>query len=319
MVIEMKNNPFPYSNDNKRYYTWNYYLKEKYGQKVCKVPLDAHFTCPNRDGKLGKSGCFYCSGRGSGDFAADVLDLNVQFEEGRAMMQRKWKDSLLIAYFQAFSNTYGTIEHLKEVYEPFVKREDIVALAIATRPDCIDEEIATYLSSINKRKELWVELGLQSIHDKSEKYMNRAHGVKEFEEAVTLLHSHGIQCVGHIINSLPYESKEDMLETASFVAKLPLSALKIHMLHIMKDTILGKIYEATPFPLLTLEEYVDIVVSQLELLPPTMIIQRLTGDAPQDALIAPEWTRKKTIVVNEIDKEMVKRNTYQGKYYQEGE
>lgn len=311
----MKNNPFKYSDDNKRYFTWNYYLKQRYGQKVCKIPLDAHFTCPNRDGTLGTSGCFYCSGRGSGDFAANVLDLNQQFEEGKAMMQRKWPNSLCIAYFQAFSNTYGSIEQLKNIYEPFAQRDDIIAISIATRPDCINEEIVEYLASLNSRKEIWVELGLQSIHEKSEKYMNRKHGVKEFEKAVLMLHAKNIKCVGHIINSLPYESKEDMVKTAKYLSKLPLDAIKIHMLHVMKDTILGKMYEQDPFPLLSLEEYVDIVISQLEVLPHTMIIQRLTGDAPKDLLIAPEWTRKKTIVVNEIDKEMVRRNTYQGKYY----
>lgn len=311
----MKNNPFPYSDDNKRYYTWNYYLKQTYGQKVCKVPLDAHFTCPNRDGKLDTRGCLYCSGRGSGDFSGTSLNLNKQFEEGRVMMQRKWPNSLLIAYFQAFSNTYGSVERLKTIYEPFAVREDIVAIAIATRPDCIDEEIADYLASLNQKKEVWVELGLQSIHDKSEKYMNRCHDTKDFERAVELLHKRNIKIVGHIINSIPYETKEDMIETARFVAKLPLAGVKIHMLHIMEGTILGDMYKKEPFPLLSLDDYVDVVIEQLELLPPNMIIQRLTGDAPQDLLIEPNWTRKKTIVVNEIDKEMVRRNTWQGKKY----
>ena len=231
------------------------------------------------------------------------------------MMQRKWPNSLLIAYFQAFSNTYGSVERLKTIYEPFAVREDIVAIAIATRPDCIDEEIADYLASLNQKKEVWVELGLQSIHDKSEKYMNRCHDTKDFERAVELLHKRNIKIVGHIINSIPYETKEDMIETARFVAKLPLAGVKIHMLHIMEGTILGDMYKKDPFPLLSLDDYVDVVIEQLELLPPNMIIQRLTGDAPQDLLIEPNWTRKKTIVVNEIDKEMVRRNTWQGKKY----
>ncbi|MBE6114399.1 MAG: TIGR01212 family radical SAM protein [Erysipelotrichaceae bacterium] len=308
-------NPFQYSDDNKRYYTWNYYLKKRYGQKVCKVPLDAHFTCPNRDGTKGSGGCLYCSARGSGDFAASFPNLNEQFEAGREMMHRKWPGSLLIAYFQAYSNTYASIEYLKKVYEPFIERDDIVAIAIATRGDCINEKTAELLSSWNQKKEIWVELGLQSIHDKSEKYMNRCHTVKEFEDALYLLHSKGIKCSAHIINSLPYESKEDMIETAKYIATLPLTAVKIHMLHLMEDTVLGEMYKNEPFSLLTREEYVDVVVSQLEVLPPTMIIQRLTGDAPLDLLIEPRWTIKKTIVLNEIDKEMVRRDTYQGKYY----
>lgn len=248
MVITMIENPFIYSDDNKRYYTWNYYLKHQYGQKVCKVPLDAHFTCPNRDGTKGNSGCLFCSSKGSGDFAAQYLDLNKQFEDGKVMMQRKWPDSLLIAYFQAFSNTYGTVERLKEVYEPFSLREDIVAIAIATRPDCIDEDIADYLASLNARKELWIELGLQSIHEKSEKYMQRKHGLEEFEKALVLLRERNIKVVAHIMNSLPYETAEDMLETAKYLARQDIQALKIHMLHVMKETKLGEIYQKQPFP-----------------------------------------------------------------------
>ena len=310
----MKNNPFPYSDDNKRYYTWNYYLKKTYGNKVFKVPLDAHFTCPNRDGKKGYGGCIFCSARGSGDFTSIANDLNTQFSDGLTMMKRKWPDGLAMAYFQAYSNTYGELEELKKIYDPFVTRDDIVAISIATRSDCINKEIADYLGSIAKRKPLWIELGLQTIHSKSN--LNRHETIEEFEKALALLRSQNINVAVHIMNSLPYETVDDMIETAKFIANHDIQALKIHMLHIMEQTIMGEQYKKEPFPLLTREEYISTVVRQLEILPPNLIIQRLTGDAPKDLLIAPTWTLNKTTILNDIDKLMVKENTWQGKYYQ---
>lgn len=307
------NNPFPYSDDNKRYYTWNYYLKHTYNQKVFKVPLDAHFTCPNRDGRKGYGGCTFCSSRGSGDFTSQAIDLQTQFMDGLQMMKRKWPDGVAMAYFQAYSNTYGELDHLKEIYAPFANREDIVAISIATRSDCINHDIATYLGEINQKKPLWIELGLQTIHQKSN--LNRHESITEFETALQLLREQNIPIVVHIMNSLPNETEEDMLETARFVASHDIQAIKIHMLHVMKNTTMGNQYVNNPFPLLSREDYIRIVVRQLELLPPTMIIQRLTGDAPKDALIAPEWTLNKTTILNDIDKLMVKENTWQGKYY----
>lgn len=306
-------NPFPNSNTNKRYYTWDYYLKNTYGQKVFKVPLDAHFTCPNRDGSKGYGGCTFCSERGSGDFSAIADSLEKEFEEGLAMMKRKWPNGLAMAYFQAYSNTYGSLERLQEVYEPFASRDDIVAIAIATRSDCINEEIADYLSSINKRKDLWVELGLQTIHNRSD--INRHETLEEFEAALALLRKHNINVTVHIMNSLPYESIDDMMATAKYIASLDVQAVKIHMLHLLEHTIMGVQYKQHPFPLLEREEYINLIVRQLEVLPPNMIIQRLTGDAPKDLLIAPTWTLNKTTILNDIDKLMVKEDTWQGKYF----
>ena len=307
------NNPFPYSNTNKRYYTWDYYLKTTYGQKVFKVPLDAHFTCPNRDGTKGYGGCTFCSERGSGDFTAIEDSLEKEFSKGLEMMRRKWPNGLAMAYFQAYSNTYGSVEHLKEIYEPFVSKKDIVAIAIATRSDCINEDIANYLASINERKDLWVELGLQTIHERSD--INRHETLEEFETALQLLRDRNINVSVHIMNSLPYESMEDMMETAKYVASKDIQAVKIHMLHLLEHTIMGINYKKEPFPLLEREDYINLIVKQLEVLPPTMIIQRLTGDAPKDLLIAPNWTLNKTTILNDIDKLMVKNNTWQGKLY----
>ena len=309
----MKNNPFPYSDDNKRYYTWNYYLKQTYGNKVFKVPLDPHFTCPNRDGKKAFGGCTFCSSRGSGDFTSTSNDLNTQFNDGLMMMKRKWPDGLAMAYFQAYSNTYGDLNKLKEIYEPFVERNDIVAISIATRSDCIDQEIAAYLGSIAKRKPLWIELGLQTIHLKSD--LNRHETIEEFENALSLLRAQNIDVAVHIMNSLPYESIDDMMETTKFIASHDIQALKIHMLHVMEGTIMGEQFKKQPFPLLSREEYISTIVKQLEILPPNLIIQRLTGDAPKDLLIEPSWTLNKTTILNDIDKLMVKEDTWQGKYY----
>lgn len=309
----MKTNPFIYSDDNKRYHTWNYYLKHKFHQKVFKVTLDAHFTCPNRDGLKAVGGCTYCSSRGSGDFTYLASDLNTQFEEGLKVMRKKWPNGLAIAYFQAYSNTYGTIDTLKRIYEPFIQRKDVVALSIATRSDCINEEIADYLKSLNDRKETWVELGLQTIHFKSD--LNRHETLADFENALELLRNRNIPVSVHIMNSLPFESQKDMLETAKYIATKDIQALKIHMLHILENTKMGEEFKNNPFPLLSREEYIETIVNQLEILPPNIIIQRLTGDGPKDLLIAPMWTRNKKTIFNDIDKLMVARDTYQGKYF----
>ena len=310
-------NPFPYSDDNKRYLTWNYYLKQRYHKKVYKVPLNAGFTCPNRDGNAGTGGCTFCSSLGSGDYAGDVRDdLYKQFHEGKQMMERKWPNGLAIAYFQAFSNTYAPLQQLKEIYEPFRHNDEIISVAIATRSDCLTVEIMDYLAEYNKDKELWIELGLQSIHNQTADVINRGHSFENFKEAVDELRKRNINVVVHLMNSLPNETKEMMIESARVVGQLDIQAIKIHMLHVTKQTIMGYQYSKQPFPLQSKEEYIDTIASQLEVLPPTVIIQRLTGDAPKDALIAPLWTLKKTIVLNDIDKKMVERNTYQGKLYQ---
>lgn len=313
-----KTNPFPYSDDNKRYHTWNYYLKHRYHEKVFKVALNANFSCPNRDGTCGVGGCTFCGSLGSGEYAGNIHeDLVTQFEERKAMMKRKWPNGDAIAYFQAYTNTYADVDTLKKTFDPFVAREDVVALSIATRADCLEDDKIAYLESLTKQKDIWIELGLQSIHDETAKRVHRGHDYQTFLDCINRLKDTHLKICVHIINSLPYESKDMMLETAKAISHLPVHAIKIHMLHIMEDTQMAKEYQQHPFPVLSKEEYIDIVVSQLELLPPEMIIQRLTGDGVKEKLITPQWTMKKVIVLNDIDKEMLRRDSWQGKYYQE--
>ncbi len=307
------NNPFKYSYNNKRYRTLDYFYKEKFGKKIAKISLNANFTCPNKDGTKGTGGCIYCSPSGSGDFAGNIKeDIVSQFNEIKKVMDNKWPDTFYIGYFQANSNTYAPVERLKELYEPILKQDKVIGLAIATRCDCLEDDVLDYLEELNKRTFLTVELGLQTIHDKTSKYINRCHTLEEFEEGVTKLRKRGIDVVVHIINGLPNETKEMMLDTVKYLNKLDIQGIKIHMLHIVKNTNLAKIYELSPFKLLTKEEYIDIVIDELELLRDDIVIHRLTGDPKKEDLIAPEWTLKKIDVLNGIDKEMAKRNTYQG-------
>ena len=312
------NNPFPYSDDNKRYQTWNYYLKHKYHQKVFKVPLNVNFSCPNRDGTCGVGGCTFCGSLGSGEFAGTIGDsLEKQFEDGKQMMLHKWPNGGCIAYFQAYTNTYADLDTLKQTFEPFVKRDDILGISIATRADCLEDEKIEYLQSLCKDKEIWIELGLQSIHDESAKRCNRGHTYAQFLDCIKRLEHTDLKIAVHLINSLPYETQDDMIESAKALATLPIHAIKIHMLHIMEDTVMAHQYQEQPFPVQSEEEYIDTVIKQLEVLPPTMIIQRLTGDGVREKLITPTWTLKKVCVLNDIDKEMKRRDTWQGKYYQQ--
>lgn len=305
-------NPFIYSNDNKRYHTFNYYLKNKYQEKVFKVPLDAGFTCPNRDGKVGYGGCSFCSALGSGDSVIHNSDLMKQFDDGVNMMRNKWPQGKGMAYFQAYTNTYATLARLKEVYEPFIHRDDVVALCIATRADCLDDENISYLNSLTQYKDVWVEVGLQTIHDETSKHLNRGHDYACFLEAIDKLSKTNCKICVHIINGLPNETKDMMLDTVKAIAKLHIHAVKIHMLHLLKNTQLAKEYEKNPFHILTLEEYVEIVCEQLTYLPKEIVLERLTGDGIASDLITPLWTIKKVCVLNEIDKYMAKHNLYQG-------
>lgn len=307
-------NPFCFSDDNKRYHTWNYYLKHTYHSKVFKVALNAAFTCPNRDGTCGVGGCTFCSALGSGDYAGNIQDdLMLQFEKGSQMMRRKWPDGKAIAYFQAYTNTYAPLTVLKQTFDPFVKRKDVTAVSIATRADALEEETIAYLDSLCDEKDIWIELGLQSIHEKTALATNRGHDLQCFLDCVERLSHTRLKICVHLINSLPGESKEEMIESARLVGTLPIHAVKIHMLHVISDSKMGQDYLKEPFPLLSKEDYIDVVIRQLELLPAEMIIQRLTGDGVKENLLAPEWTLKKVIVLNDIDKEMKKRDTWQGK------
>lgn len=302
---------FKYTLDNKRYHTLNYYFKNKYGKKTFKVSLNGNFSCPN---KINGKGCIFCSRLGSGDFAGNKeKDLITQFNEVKTIMEKKWPDSYYIGYFQANTNTFAPVPILKEKYETILSLPNVVGLNIATRSDAITEECYDYLEELSKRTNLIVELGLQSIHEKTLKFINRGHDLKNFEKAVKELQKRNIEVVVHIINGLPGESKEDMIETVKYLNNLKIDGIKIHMLHIIEDTDLADYYKEKPFHILTKEEYIDIVISQLEYLSPEIVIHRITGDPKKEDLIEPSWLLKKFCVLNDIDKEMVTRNTYQGK------
>ena len=306
-------NLFKYSDDIKRYHTWNYYLRHKFGCKVFKVALNAGFTCPNIDGTKGVGGCTYCSSSGSGDFAGNPGDTILeQLEEIKARMHQKWKEAKYIAYFQAHTNTYADVDTLKRCFEPVLEQENVVGLSIATRADALEEDVLLYLSELNKRTFLIVELGLQSIFDETGERINRCHTYAEFLDGYRRLKELGIKVCVHLIDGLPGETKEMMCESAKAVAKLKPDFVKLHLLHILKDTVMASEFERGEIIPLTLSEYVDIIVSQLEYFPKQTVIQRITGDGGRDSLIAPLWSLKKFVVLNEIDKEMVRRNTYQG-------
>ena len=306
-------NKFEYSLDNKRYHTLTYYYKKKFNAKVCKVSLNANFTCPNIDGKVGIGGCIYCSKLGSGEFGGNPKESLIdQFEKGKKMMQRKWPNAKLIAYFQANTNTYAPIERLKECFEPFIERKDCIGLSIATRSDSITDECLNYLEDINKRTFLIVELGLQTIHEKTSKLINRCSTLKNFTNMVEKLKEKDINVVVHIINGLPYETEEMMIDTVKYLNKLNIDGIKIHMLEVLKDTPLEKYYAKNKFKILTKEEYVNIVVKQLQYLNKEVVIHRLTADPDKNNIIEPTWLIKKFTILNDIDKLMSKNNIYQG-------
>ena len=310
-------NTFKYTLDNKRYHTFNYYLKNKYHQKVAKVIIDGHFTCPNRDGKKGYGGCIYCSSYGSGDSNLNIKeDVLTQYIRNKEVMDRKWNNGLYIPYFQSFSNTYGPLSKIKGMLEPFLDKEEVAEIAIATRCDCLNEEIVNYLNSIANKKPIWIELGLQTTNFKSSKYLNLGYNFDDFKKAISLLEDTNIKVCVHIINGLPNETKEDMLKTIKDINHLKFDSIKIHMLHILKDTKLNEIYQKEPFNMLGRDEYIEIVVKQLELLKPEVVIERLTGDPIKEELIEPNWVLNKTTILNDIDKLMAKLDTYQGKYYE---
>ena len=304
---------FKYSNTNKRYHTLDYYYKNKFKEKVFKVSLNAGFSCPNIDGKIGYGGCIYCSKTGSGEFAGNKEDNIIkQFNEVKEIMLQKWPKAKYIGYFQARTNTYAPVEELKKVYEPILEQENVVGLNIATRPDSISKECIEYLEKLNKRTYLTIELGLQTIKEKTSKLINRCHSLECFENTVRELRKRNIDVVVHIINGLPYETKEDMINTVKYINKLDIQGIKIHMLSIIKGTKLEELYTKEKFHVLSKEEYIDIVINQLENLRPEIVIHRITGDPKIDDLIEPQWLIKKFCVLNAIDKEMKKRDTYQG-------
>ena len=301
---------FKYTLDNKRYYTLNYYNKMKYNSKVFKVSLNAGFGCPNkRNGK----GCIYCY-NGSGENRG--MSLVEQFNKVKDTVSKKWPNSKYIGYFQADTNTYAPLPILKKNYEEILNLPNVIGLNIATRCDALPNDVLDYLEELNKKTNLVVELGLQTIHESTSKLINRGHTLDEFEKAVNKLRKRNIDVVVHIINGLPYETKEMMLETVKYLSNLDIQGIKIHMLFILKDTELANLYEKEKFHILTKEEYVDIVCDQLELLRDDIVINRITGDPDKKLVIEPVWLIRKFGVLNEIDKEMARRNSYQGIKYE---
>ena len=302
-------NKFKYSSDNKKYYTLNYYYRNKYNSKVFKVSLNAGFGCPN---KKNGNGCIYCL-NGSGENRG--MSLTEQFNIVKNTMEKKWKNSKYIGYFQADTNTYAPLSKLKECYESILNIDGVIGLNIATRPDSITDEVYDYLEELSKRTDLVVEIGLQTIHEKTAKLINRGHSLECFNECIKELRKRNINVVVHIINGLPYESKEYMIETIKYVSNLDIQGIKIHMLFILKGTELEKMYNLTHFHVLTKEEYIDIVCDQLEYLREDIVVNRITGDPIKELTIEPKWLFKKFCVLNDIDKEMVRRDSYQGIKY----
>ena len=306
-------NGFIYSDDNKRYHTWNYHLRHKFGCKVMKIALNAGFTCPNIDGSKGYGGCTYCSETGSGDFAGDPNDsIMRQFEEVRHRMHKKWREGKYMPYFQAHTNTYAPVAVLRERFEYVLRQPNVVGISIATRADCLSDDVVEYLTELHNRTYLIVELGLQSVFDATGEKINRCHTYEEFLYGYNKLKERGINICVHLIDGLPGENKEMMIESARRVGELFPHCVKLHLLHILEGTVLAKEYKEGKITPLTKDEYVDIIVSQLEVIPKEVVIQRLTGDGARETLLAPMWSLKKFEVLNAIDKLMAERNTFQG-------
>lgn len=311
-------NPYPYSDSHKRYQTYEYWLRKTFGGKCAKIPLDGGFTCPNADGTCGVGGCIYCSERGSGDFASSPrLPLKQQYAEQRAKLAKKWPTDRCIAYFQARTNTYAPVAVLRQKFDEALGFEGVVGLNIATRADCLPAETVAYLTELSHRTTLTVELGLQTVHDTTASLINRGHSFETFLDGYRRLTaaSSGIHTCIHLILGLPGEDLSMMLESVKAVADLRPTMVKLHLLHVLSGTVLEEMYEQGKYIPMTREDYVQAVVSSLELLPPETVIARLTGDGDRRSLLAPLWSVPKMSVINEIDKQMYRENTYQGKRY----
>ncbi len=307
---------FLYQDDtNKRYHTWNYELRQVFGEKTFKVPIDGGFDCPNRDGTAAKGGCTFCTVSGSGDMILAPTDpLPEQFEKEVSFMHKKWKQTdKYIVYFQNFTNTHAPVEVLKERYEQVIHLPGVVGLSIGTRPDCLPDETVEYLGELNKKLYLWVELGLQTTYESTSEAINRAHDYETYLDAVRRLRKHNIRVCTHLINGLPGETIPMMLENVRrTILDSDIQGIKLHLLHLMKATAMVKDYREGRLKFLSMDEYVNLICDQLEMIPPEIIIHRLTGDAPRDALIGPSWSLQKWEVLNAIDNELKRRGTYQG-------
>lgn len=300
--------------NGKRYHSLNYFLRDRFKEKVFKISLDGGFSCPNRDGTISKGGCLFCSESGSGDYAGDrELSITKQFCDIKEMMNKKWKEGKYIAYFQAFTNTYAPVEELKRKYDEALKQKGVVAIAIATRPDCLQDEVLELLEEINKKFYVWVELGLQTVSDETARKINRGYKLEVYEDAIRRLKERNIDFVTHCIFGLPGETKEDMLRSVDYIAHSGSKGIKFHLLHLMKHTPMVKLYERGELEFLSQDDYIDLICKSIAMLPEDMVVHRLTGDAPRDLLIGPMWSLKKWEVLNAIDKALVDNEIYQGK------
>lgn len=295
------------------YYSLNEYLRRRFGGPVYKLSLNGGMTCPNRDGKIDTRGCIFCSAGGSGEFAASAgLDIDKQIESAKCLVTGKTKAESFIAYFQPFTNTYADVSYLENIFMQAIVRDDICALSVATRPDCLENDKLELLSRLNKIKPVFVELGLQTVHSRTASYIRRGYELDVFDKAVTDLKSIGINVVVHIILGLPGESREDMLESVSYVAHSGADGIKLQLLHLLKGTDLAAEYEKEPFHILTLDEYTDLICDCIGLLPPDMVVHRITGDGDKKLLIEPQWSGNKRLVLNTINKALRERNVIQG-------
>ncbi len=311
-------NPYEFTDSNKRYYTYDYYLRRTFGGKCAKIPIDAGFSCPNIDGRCGVGGCIYCSARGSGDFAESaLLPISEQYEITRCKLSSKWSVDRCIPYFQAHTNTYAPTAVLREKFEEALSLDGVVGLNIATRADCLEDSTLEYLADIAKRTVLTVELGLQTSDDRVADSINRGHSFADFREGYNKLRgaSDRINICVHIIFGLPHEDRDMMLRTVKDVALLHPDQIKIHLLHVLRGTPLAELYERGEYKPLGKDEYVSLVADAIELLPPDTVVARLTGDGMSEELLAPDWSRKKVSVINDIDKLLYSRNTFQGRLY----
>ena len=302
----------------KRYNNFNSYMRERFGEKVMKLSLDGGFTCPNRDGSLGRSGCIFCSDQGSGEFSADRrLPIREQLDQQIELLSDKWKTGSYIAYFQNFTNTYGSPDYLRAIYEEALAYPGVVGLAIATRPDCLDREVLDLLEELNSKTFLWIELGLQTVNPKVGKFIRRGYNLDVYDQAVDNLKKRNIRVVSHVIFGLPHESPEDMLKTIDYVGQKGTWGIKIHSLYLQEATDLYDYYRQEGFYIMTREEYVGLVADAIEILPKSMVIHRLTGDAKKDVLVEPLWSADKLKVLTSIDRELKLRDSLQGKRFKE--
>ena len=304
--------------NDKPYHSFDYMLKERFHGKVYKVALNGGMTCPNRDGTLGNRGCIFCSAGGSGDFAGNRQDsITEQIEKQIASIRKKRNADRFIAYFQAYTNTYAPVEYLRKIYTEAISHPNVVAVSIGTRPDCLGEEVLDLLEELNHIKPVWVELGLQSIHEKTARYIRRGYPLSCFNTAVKNLRERNLEVIVHTILGLPYETKEDILATMEYLNHMDIQGIKLQLLHVLKGTDLAEDYLAGKFQVYSMEEYLDLLIDCLEHLSPDTVIHRLTGDGPKELLLAPLWSSAKRTVLNTLHQECKARNSYQGKQYKE--